>query len=71
MSQDTEGGTRPACYSLDEFCDAHRISRAMYYKLDKLGQAPSIIRVGNKVLITMESAARWRAEREMAQSLIG
>jgi hypothetical protein len=29
-----------ACYSVDEFCSAHVISRAMFYKLRANGRAP-------------------------------
>ena len=63
-------GMRPACFTIDEFCDTHRISRAMFYKLLKQGIGPDMIQVGVKRLITVEAAARWRAERETVQSPI-
>jgi hypothetical protein len=53
-------------FSIQEFCDAHRISRAHYYNLRQRGQAPDEARVGDRVIITMEAAARWRAERTAA-----
>jgi hypothetical protein len=56
----------PAAFTILEFCDAHRISRALYYELRKIGQAPDEARAGNRVIITLESAARWRRKREAA-----
>jgi hypothetical protein len=53
-------------YSLQEFCDRHRISLQLFYKLVTQGLAPQTFRVGTRVLVSKESAARWRAEREAA-----
>ena len=54
-------------FSIDEFCARHGpISRAMYYKLKELGLGPREMKVGTRVLITAESAAAWRREREAA-----
>jgi hypothetical protein len=56
-----------AAYTISEFCSAHRISRAHYYNLKKLGQGPDEARAGDRtVIITMEAAARWRRRREKA-----
>ena len=56
-----------AAYTISEFCDAHRISRAQYYKLKKLGQGPDEARASDRtVLITIEAAARWRKQRTTA-----
>jgi hypothetical protein len=54
----------PVAYSIDEFCKAHRISRAMYYKLDSQGLGPRVMRVGTRAIISKESAADWRRDRE-------
>ena len=53
-------------YSLSEFCQRHRISLQLFYKLVTQGQAPATFRVGTRVLVSREAAARWRAEREAA-----
>jgi hypothetical protein len=39
---------KPIAYSIEEFCKAQLISRAMYmyYKLDQQGHAPRLMRVG-------------------------
>jgi hypothetical protein len=49
-----------ACYSVDEFCSAHAISRAMFYKLRAGGKAPRTMSVGSRTLISYEAAADWR-----------
>jgi hypothetical protein len=55
-----------AAYTVDEFCVAHRISRRKFYDLIEEGIGPRVMRIGTKVLITIEAAAAWRAEREAA-----
>src|SRR5262245_19723406 len=56
----------PDCYTIEEFCERHRISAPYYFKLKKQGLTPAEIRFGKKILITKEAAARWRQEREAA-----
>jgi hypothetical protein len=56
----------PAAYTIDEFCEAHRISRAFYYVLRKERKAPREMRAGARVLISQEAAADWRRDREAA-----
>jgi predicted DNA-binding transcriptional regulator AlpA len=58
--------TDRAAYTIAEFCDAHRISRSHYYVLKKQGHAPREVRVGTRVLVTVEAATRWRKAREKA-----
>jgi predicted DNA-binding transcriptional regulator AlpA len=53
-------------FTLNGFCEAHGISRAMFYKLLKAGQAPRFARIGSKILITTEAAAEWIRAREVA-----
>ena len=53
-----------ACYSVDEFCSAHAISRAMFYKLRNEGKAPRTMSVGTRTLISFEAAADWRRQCE-------
>jgi hypothetical protein len=56
-----ETGDRDA-FSVEEFCARHGISVQLFYKLK--AQMPATFRVGTRVLISKEAAARWRAERE-------
>jgi hypothetical protein len=53
-------------YSVGEFCRRHRISVAMFYKLRAQGLTPAEFKVGTRTLISRESAAAWRVEREQA-----
>ena len=55
-----------AVYSRASFCRAHGLSESFYHKLKNEGLGPDELRLGSKVLITHESAARWRAAREKA-----
>jgi hypothetical protein len=60
-------GPSSYAFTILEFCDQHRISRAQYYKLQKLGQGPDEARASNRtVIITAEAAARWREQRTAA-----
>jgi hypothetical protein len=60
----------PATYTIPEFCLAHRISRTALYGAWGAGIGPRRIQIGtgrsSKVLISVEAAADWRAEREAA-----
>jgi hypothetical protein len=53
-------------YSIPGFCRAHNISQAFYHKLQAQGLGPRVMRLGARTLITKESAAAWRRERELA-----
>jgi predicted DNA-binding transcriptional regulator AlpA len=53
--------------SIPEFCEAHGISQSFFFKLKKQGEAPREMKVGARTLITFESAAEWRRERENAR----
>jgi hypothetical protein len=55
-----------AAYSIPEFCTAHRICEAFYYKLRNAGLGPREMRAMRKVTISVEAATEWRREREIA-----
>jgi hypothetical protein len=55
-------------FTIRDFCDAHNISIPFLYDLFKKGEGPCTIRLGNRRLISVEEAARWRAERTAASS---
>jgi hypothetical protein len=55
-----------AAYTVNEFCDAHRISRSKLYELWSAGIGPRFIQVGTKKIITNEAAADWRRQGEGA-----
>jgi hypothetical protein len=53
-------------FSVEEFCRRHRISVQLFYKFKT--DMPRTFKVGTRVLISREAAARWRAGRERAAS---
>jgi hypothetical protein len=57
-----------AAFTIAEFCRAHRISQSMYFKMRNLGLGPREIAVGSRRLISLESAERWRRERESTRN---
>lgn len=56
-------------FSVREFCQAHRISRALFYRLAKDGRAPRTAKVGRRTLISQEAAADWRCRMERDASI--
>ncbi len=55
-------------YSVQQFCQLHDISRALFYKAVKEGWAPKTMRVGRRTLVSHEAAAEWRRQREATQT---
>jgi predicted DNA-binding transcriptional regulator AlpA len=53
-------------YNVMEFCTRHGISRSAFYKAIDAKQAPKLMRVGKRILISKEAAEKWRREREQA-----
>jgi hypothetical protein len=56
--------------TVDEFCHSHRISRGTFYNLLKVGQGPSIMKVGARTLVTVEAAAAWRRKMEASTTQV-
>ena len=54
----------PAVYSVQQFCEAHEITKVLFYRLLKDGLGPRIMKVGARTLISVEAAADWRREME-------
>jgi hypothetical protein len=56
-------------FSVDEFCAAHGISRWTYYEMRKDGTGPHEMRIGHRIFISVEAAAKWRkaCERKAIQ----
>ena len=52
------------CDTVPVFCKKNRISVAFYYKLKLQGKTPRELHLGNRRLISRESAEQWRRERE-------
>jgi hypothetical protein len=60
-----------AAFTIAEFCAAHRLSRALFYKLTVQGRGPRVTPLGSqKRVIMIEDAAAWRAERAAASEAL-
>ena len=55
-----------AAYSVNGFCTAHDISRALFYKAMKDGWGPRTMKCAGRRLISVEAAADWRRKMEEA-----
>jgi len=56
----------PLAMSIREFCALHGISEDMFYKMQREGWGPTVMKVGSRTLISHEAAADWRRAREQA-----
>lgn len=54
--------------SIARFCEAYGISRASFYNLKKNGNAPAILNVGRRSLITNAAAVAWEAAMTAASA---
>ena len=51
-------------FSVQQFCAAHGLSRAMFYILLRDVRAPTVMKIGRRTLISAEAAADWRRRME-------
>jgi hypothetical protein len=56
--------TTQAALTIEQFCEAHRISRTHLHNMTKAGKGPRVMRLGRRVLISAEAAADWRHRLE-------
>ena len=56
--------TEKQSFSIREFCELHAISRSLFYVLREKGEAPRVMKVGRRTLISAEAAAEWRKNME-------
>jgi hypothetical protein len=60
-------GADVRAYSIPEFCRVHGgMSQAFFHALVARGKGPKLMKVGARTLISVESAALWRAQQEAA-----
>jgi len=53
--------------SIREFCAQHGgISEDLFFKMQREGWGPTVMKVGSRTLISHEAAADWRRAREQA-----
>jgi hypothetical protein len=51
-------------FTIAEFCKANSFSPAMYWKMKSQGLGPVEMKVGRRILISMEAASNWQRQRE-------
>jgi hypothetical protein len=51
-------------FSIDQFCKLHGISRAKFYEMRDQDEAPVLMHVGTRILISREAAEAWRRSME-------
>jgi hypothetical protein len=57
-----------SAFTISEWCERNRISRSLFYILDRRGEAPHTFRIGKRRLISAEADIVWRREREATTS---
>ena len=62
--EDRTKKSEPLAFTVDEFAEAFRLSRATVYNLWRAGAGPARMRVRGRVLISRDAAERWRSEME-------
>jgi predicted DNA-binding transcriptional regulator AlpA len=50
--------------TIEQWCDAHSLSRAFFYKLEKQGKAPKTFNVGRLRRVSDEADRDWVRELE-------
>jgi hypothetical protein len=58
-------------YSVNSFCEAENISRAMLYKLWRQGQGPRFYMLGNVRRISHQARIEWQEARMAASGFPG
>lgn len=56
--------TELLAFTIDEFAEAYRLSRATIYNLWRDGAGPAKMRVRGRVLISRDAAESWRRQVE-------
>jgi hypothetical protein len=56
--------TRHPPFTIREWCEHNRVSRAFYYKLKSQGRAPKSYGVGSRQFISDEANAEWQRQQE-------
>lgn len=52
-------------FTIPEFCRAHSFSPALYWKLKSQGLGPVEMKVGKRILISMDAVTNWQRQREI------
>lgn len=53
---------------VNTFCETYGISRSMFYKLQRQGKGPRLLKIGKRTLVTIEAAEQWQQDMEQANA---
>jgi hypothetical protein len=53
-------------FTIDEWCERHRVNRSYWYTLKRLGLGPHTMDLNGMTRISVEADERWTREREEA-----
>ena len=53
----------PTRITIDQFCASIPMSRATYFRLQRIGDGPHTVRVGGRVLINKSEVKAWLKRR--------
>jgi len=67
-SQGLAAQVSPHAFTVLEFCETHRISRALFYILQREGRGPRVMKAGRRTLVSREAAADWRSRMESQEA---
>lgn len=56
--------THPQALTVEDFCEAYKISKSFLYKLKRKGKGPRMMRIGRRTLISTEAALEWQTQNE-------
>jgi hypothetical protein len=71
LSRRIAAATGADAFTVDEFCERHRICRSLPYALWRQGRGPARMKVGTRTLISAEAAAEWRRRTEAETAAVG
>ena len=55
-------GENVVAYTVQEFCNAYRISKPKFYRMVRAGEAPQSIKIGGTRRIPYSAAKDWEAK---------
>ncbi len=67
--REAEPPIAPMALSIRQFCISHDLSIDKFYAMNREGSGPETMRHGGRTLISVEAAAAWRREREIASKV--
>ena len=57
-----------AAFSIPQWCDRNGVGASFYFKLQKIGAGPRVMRIGRRTLISREADEEWCRELEAASA---